>query len=381
MNTNLLLEITTAIMVFISLLFAFFLLTVKSKNKTVNILMALYLIIKAIDTSSFFYHSYINVHPTIEMLRIHIGSFSQKPLPYLFVLSVIYSDFKLKVKHLLHTIPLLLNTIVLFPRFYLSSISSKIDFFRDYSHTPEGVFFIVSAHLQNVIYIIGIFILLVKYRKLVLENYSIFNRSNYKWLFQMNVILSILFIVAIIKNIYKYYGDGEYMTLFRLYVAIALLLFTCWLVLKALYAPTVFKGIDSKLQLVSTFINNNENSSREKNEVSALAKQITEIKSYMIQQEPYLDSDLTITDLANQLAMNTQELSLVINHHIHLNFYDFISEYRIEKAKEILITPEYKNFTILEILYKVGFNSKSSFNTNFKKTTGFTPTEYRNKHL
>ena len=61
------------------------------------------------------------------------------------------------------------------------------------------------------------------------------------------------------------------------------------------------------------------------------------------------------------------------------NFFDFINRYRIEEATRLLTNPEDKKITILEVLYKVGFNSKSSFNTLFKKYTGITPTEFRNK--
>jgi AraC-like DNA-binding protein len=58
-----------------------------------------------------------------------------------------------------------------------------------------------------------------------------------------------------------------------------------------------------------------------------------------------------------------------------------VNGFRIRKAMEILKDPAKKDLTILEILYDVGFNSKSSFNTAFKKYTQTTPTEYRKKHL
>ncbi|UKB81285.1 helix-turn-helix domain-containing protein [Chryseobacterium sp. MEBOG07] len=101
------------------------------------------------------------------------------------------------------------------------------------------------------------------------------------------------------------------------------------------------------------------------------------MKEFMIKNEPYLDSSLTIQDLAEQLNMPVKDLSALINLYMNKHFFDFINEYRIEKAKEILKNPLQKELTILEILYEVGFNSKSSFSTSFKKYTGTTPTDFR----
>ncbi|MNY70445.1 Melibiose operon regulatory protein [compost metagenome] len=72
-----------------------------------------------------------------------------------------------------------------------------------------------------------------------------------------------------------------------------------------------------------------------------------------------------------------RELSVLINHQLGQHFYDFVNTYRIENAKEILKDSSKSKVTILEILYEVGFNSKSSFNSAFRKHTGNTPTEYR----
>jgi AraC-like DNA-binding protein len=55
-----------------------------------------------------------------------------------------------------------------------------------------------------------------------------------------------------------------------------------------------------------------------------------------------------------------------------------VNEYRIQKAMNILKDKSKNDLTVLEILYEVGFNSKSSFNTSFKKYTNLTPTAYRN---
>jgi AraC-like DNA-binding protein len=89
--------------------------------------------------------------------------------------------------------------------------------------------------------------------------------------------------------------------------------------------------------------------------------------------------------MADDLQIPVRDLSLLINHKLDQHFFDFINSFRIEKAKKILEDSSKNKTTVLEILYEVGFNSKSSFNTAFKKHVGLTPTQYRknmnNNHL
>jgi len=372
------------ILVFASLLLSFFLFTVKSKNRKGNVFLGLYLLINALDNSSYFYHSFLNLTPTVEMIRIEIGSFLKWPFLFLFVLTILFSNFRLRLRHFLHLVPLVLNTLILLPRFYLVDYNGKILLFKDHTHSFEGSFTIIFSHVQLAFYIISIFFLLARYKKILLENYSISDRANYSWLLQMNGFLTGLFIVSIVQNFYKYEYYGAKITEYRLLMSLAQLAFTCWLVLKAMYAPKIFSGVDSNLQLVSTYAGNsmsNDNGSELKGEASEKSiQQIAVLKEYMIKNEPYMNPGLTIKDLAKQIGMDVRETSLLINHTLNQNFYDFINRYRIDKAMDILKNPGYKKLTILEILYQVGFNSKSSFNTSFKKQTGLTPTDYRKKH-
>jgi YesN/AraC family two-component response regulator len=100
---------------------------------------------------------------------------------------------------------------------------------------------------------------------------------------------------------------------------------------------------------------------------------------HMKNNKPYIESDLTLNQLASQIAIRPRVLSQVINEMRGQNFYDFINHYRIEEASRLLTNPKDKKITVLEVLYEVGFNSKSSFNTLFKKYTGLTPSEFRKK--
>ena len=96
----------------------------------------------------------------------------------------------------------------------------------------------------------------------------------------------------------------------------------------------------------------------------------------MIIEKPYLDRELTIYDLSEQLKIPRHILSEVINEHMGKNFYHLINDYRVKEVKERMKQEDLKQLTILAIAFDSGFNSKSSFNTIFKEKTGQTPSEY-----
>jgi ligand-binding sensor domain-containing protein/AraC-like DNA-binding protein len=95
----------------------------------------------------------------------------------------------------------------------------------------------------------------------------------------------------------------------------------------------------------------------------------------------YLQSTLTLNELAGYLSIPAYQLSHIINNKQNKNFNEFINEYRINEAKRILETSKDAKINILELAYQTGFNSKSVFNSSFKKFTGQTPSQFkRNNH-
>ncbi len=94
-------------------------------------------------------------------------------------------------------------------------------------------------------------------------------------------------------------------------------------------------------------------------------------------EKPYLDNDLTLQKLAKTVAISPHHLSQTINERLEQNFFDFINSYRIEEAKKLLVDAGKKHYSILAVAEEVGFNSKSAFNTAFKKHAKLTPSEFR----
>lgn len=125
-----------------------------------------------------------------------------------------------------------------------------------------------------------------------------------------------------------------------------------------------------------------DNTATKKYEKSTLTKDradryVRRLLETMEKEKLYLDSDLTLQKLAGRLSIHPHHLSQVINERLHQNFFDFINSYRVEEAKKRLIDPSEKHFSIIAIAGEVGFNSKSAFNSVFKKYVNMTPSEWR----
>jgi AraC-like DNA-binding protein len=81
------------------------------------------------------------------------------------------------------------------------------------------------------------------------------------------------------------------------------------------------------------------------------------------------------------LNVSPHNLSEVINSKLKQNFYELVNGYRVEEVKRKLQSPEYDMYSILGIAYESGFNSKTSFNTIFKKYVGQTPSDYKRMNV
>ena len=95
-------------------------------------------------------------------------------------------------------------------------------------------------------------------------------------------------------------------------------------------------------------------------------------------KELFLNPNLTLDETAKELKISKHQLSQYLNEKLGKSFTNFINEFRIEKAKELLQSKN--NFTVEGLGYDSGFNSKSTFFTTFKRITGKTPSEYQKLH-
>jgi AraC-like DNA-binding protein len=126
----------------------------------------------------------------------------------------------------------------------------------------------------------------------------------------------------------------------------------------------------------------NETSDLKNNQKKLISDdELKEMKSNLIQvmdhKKPFLDPELSLFKLASQLNISTHLLSYIINKGCNENFYQFINTYRIEEAKKMIQDSNMEHLSLMGIAFEVGFNSKTVFNTTFKKMTNQTPSEFK----
>ncbi|SHH06115.1 helix-turn-helix domain-containing protein [Flagellimonas flava] len=93
------------------------------------------------------------------------------------------------------------------------------------------------------------------------------------------------------------------------------------------------------------------------------------------QDRIYKNNAIGLNDLSSHINKDRYKVSQVLNEYLSRNFYSLINQYRIEEAKDLLLTQPF--LSVKAIMYEVGFNSKTSFYSAFKKETGLSPNDYR----
>ncbi|MEM1115841.1 MAG: helix-turn-helix transcriptional regulator [Bacteroidota bacterium] len=94
-------------------------------------------------------------------------------------------------------------------------------------------------------------------------------------------------------------------------------------------------------------------------------------------ERPYLDPNLSLGSLADQLGLTDKALSALFNDTMGTTYTAYVNGHRVAEAERRLVSPEFEHLSVLAIGLDAGFASKSTFNRVFKETTGQTPSEYR----
>ncbi len=277
------------------------------------------------------------------------------PFIYLYTSALMDPSYSLKRKHLAFFIPFLLTL-----------------FLGIAQHTRLNLWMTVSFKLfffATLLFFLGLSLSkLLRFTKIIKDNYSSLERINLNWLFVFCILL------------FAFWAGALFLELFFVMRSWDLLWSgTCAIVFLignfGFSKPEIFSDTSDISPLTSAL-------NTKKYQKSSLSPELSEqylskLDEIMKTKKLYLQGGLSLESLAQATGIGRHYLSQIINDTLATNFYEYINRIRIEEAMRRLASPEYADQTIAAIGLSIGFNSLSTFNACFKKQTGKTPSQYR----
>ena len=341
-------------------LLALALLTTKSSRRTANrLLAALTLTISiAVSGSVLLTSNYVFAFPHLSRLHQPFV-FLAAPLLFLYLRELTAREPRFERRDFLHFTPFILCLIYLLPYFRQSSTQKIQVLVSEYVQESFGAWYYVRSALlitQVLVYLILIVVLIVQYRK---------TKARDRWvMFEVRffVIATAVLWVAVVL---RYAIPSTPNLLVPL--GASMLIYAMGYLKLSRPEPEIAGGDEQPARKYEKSTLTPERSER----------YLDRLLNFMKTEKPFTDGDLTIQKLAEKLSIPPHHLSQTINERLGQTFSDFINSYRIEEAKRKLLDPALSHLSVLGIAEEVGFNSKSSFNSVFKKLTNMTPSEFR----
>jgi AraC-like DNA-binding protein len=376
--------------IILSFFLSFVLITKRNKTHADYILVA-WLSITGFHLFTFylFFTNQYLAYPTLVAVGFSLP-LAQGPFLYLYTIQQT-SSAPFNKKQLLHFVPLLLSYL-LFAKFYFLPAEQKAEVFKQKGQgfETQSLVNLYAIYVSGILYVILSFRRLLKYRKNIIHQFSNTDKINFNWLLYLIIgIVAIWAVILFVQEDKLIFGAAA--------------LFVFWLGYFGIRQGQVFShntpepedksslsvGRNNKQARLDDVQNLtridlpslNENPESSKYQKSTLSEQNASLiherlKLLMADQKPFKNPDLTLNELARCLDVHPNHLSQVINSKENKSFYDLVNEKRVEEFIKIISQPVSQQYTLLAVAYDCGFNSKASFNRNFKKYTGFTPSDY-----
>lgn len=300
------------------------------------------------------------------------------PFLYYYILLLVSDKRQFKKRDFLHFLPFVLFNLYIAITSFFPAISTKLNIEElSLSNKPPilFLFFLIVTLFSGTVYFLATIRLFRRLDINIFNNFSYSENINLSWLKKLvlvfGVVWTALIVITIIHHVFRMFSmvfctDGLFLSL------------SVFVILIGYFGFKQNVIFSTEVIVVSTNSNNTQAKYSGTKLTDLEAKQYVEkLNNYMKESKSYLNPNLTLPQLAEELSMSPHILSQVINDQFKLNFFDYVNQYRVEDFKEMVFDPKYENFSLLGIAFECGFNSKSAFNRIFKKFTGLTPSQFK----
>ena len=300
------------------------------------------------------------------------------PFLWLYIKSLTDQYFKLKPIYLINLLPFAAMVTQHALYVYVLPTEQKIEYilaesFKDSFSYP---FFLILIALSPIFYFSLGLRLIKGYKRKIEGFFSQTAGIDLKWLniivgswILLSVLINSIFVIDLIVPIAPF----GIMQFFSFIFAAVYVIFIGFYGLRQ---ENIFLSNSINLNLETAISNPINGNSKPLQENEKVFIQI--LLKHMVEQKPYLQPDITLKGLSDELKVSSEFLSEIINADLNKNFFDFINHYRIEEFKGQCRNDKNKHLNIIGLAFNCGFNSKATFNRVFKKATGLTPSEYIN---
>jgi len=311
------------------------------------------------------------------------------PAAFLYVRSTLEEESEFQAIDGLHFLPALLHFLEMAP-FYLQSAETKIDILKiiavnpDYSLAMYEGILPPNAHAYlktglGLIYFGVQFYLIKDYVK---ENAPLddYQEKVMQWLNWFTLVLMVCYLSLLI-GLFANTPDRTVHYLLTSLIGAAFLIILVYL----FFQPQILYGLSSfsKSENLVEDIKSQYSTSNDNRNLSLSEDMISEyqrrIEEYMEKEKPFLNRDFRMRNMVEDTGISRHHLSAVINTVYNKNFNRLVNEYRVKYIKNNIDNPEWSNLTLEGIGMEAGFKSRSTFLQAFKKETGMTPSEFREK--
>lgn len=331
----------------------------------------------------FFFEAWVVASGTYLEIPHLSGLFSGTPLVHgpfllLYALFLIRPKQKFRTIWLLHFLPFVVYYIHGGFTFFATTPPEKLSIMADLiaGNPPDDLFaWGAFKSFHGLIYIILTLFVLRSHRQRMQDQFSNLERVNLKWLTFLGAGLMCIYLFATANVGLVLLFEINLEAILGLMAAV----FILGMAFMALRQGELFGASNGIGSLSAVVVGAEDGGVLGLNGVEAVADSgmVEKIKHYLTTEKPYLISDISLGQMADDLDLPYKDLSRVINSGLGMNFFTLINHYRIEEFKRELEKPKNNNLTLLGLAYKCGFNSKTTFNTVFKKVTGQTPSQYK----
>lgn len=300
------------------------------------------------------------------------------PFLYYYILLLVSDKRGIQKMDLLHLLPFILFNVYIAIASFNPTISTKLNIEElSLSHKPPllFLFFLMVTMSSGSLYFLATIKLFKKLDINIFNNFSNSENVNLSWLKRLVLVFGIVWTALIAITIIHHVFNMFPMDFCTNGLFLSLSIFVILIGYYGFKQNVIFAT--EAIVLPTNNSNTQEKYSGTKLTDPEARQYVERLNDHMNTSKSYLNPDLTLPQLAEELSMTPHILSQVINDQLKLNFFDFVNQYRVEDFKKMVINPKYESFSLLGIAFECGFNSKSAFNRIFKKMTGFTPSEYK----